>query len=372
MSYTLLVPPAPGDCISDPGELTALVTQAVPGTSIGLVWYGATAPDVVTYSYMTRFLWVDTSVSPPVERHWDPGTLSWVQDLPADGSIVNAMIADYTIQLVKLSPIGGTAGYVLRLNGAGTQVVYDDPQNLFSYASPLSVAKLGRPTAGTWILSSDGTTNAWAAVSSIVQTATILLSQLDDTGAVSPQVLSFKAGTVAFRDTVDVTDDGTFPITKLEPGPANYILGTNGGGTARVDLSPAQVYDLIKAYITAAVGGYVTADVDLTAIPAAATAQNFAHGFSAAPKRQGAFIKCTDAGGDGTYSLGDIIPWDDIYDVSGDAVNNWGTASDATNVVAIRPNNGGGLMVVSAKDGSAHNEFLTAAKWKVGAWAYAN
>ena len=81
-SYNYLIPPVALATIGTPGELEAQVSTAVPGTYIGFVWYSATAPDVITYPELKRFIWADLSGARIVHRHWNNTTLSWCKARP--------------------------------------------------------------------------------------------------------------------------------------------------------------------------------------------------------------------------------------------------------------------------------------------------
>lgn len=292
-TYTLLVPPVPGACIASPGELEALVSQATPGTNIGMVYWGPTAPDIVTYPLFATFLWIDTSGPTIVVRNYNTATLSWEGPVIADGSIVDSMIADGTITLDKLSISGATAGYVLRVNSLGTAIIFDDTQNLFSSANRLNVNVLSIPAAGAWILGSNGTTNAWTATSALFTAGIVPISAIATTGAADPSVLSYVGGSLGYRTVNASTGAGTLAVNKLVVGPANYILHMKADGSEPEWTTP--------------VSALQTADSGAQNMPTVVnTPVTYVHNLGSTALQITITATCVNA--NNGYSVGDIIP----------------------------------------------------------------
>ena len=355
MSNPILVQPGPipGACITSAGELDAMITGALPVAPNGWVWTSATAPDVVTYTIYKRWIWVDlTDPAKPIKRCWNSTMSSWDAELPADGSITGAMLADHTIGLIKLDVTGGSPLYVLRINNAGTSVEYTDPQNLFDATHRLPVDHLALSSAGSYLLTSDGTTNVWATKASFFAGVTYAINQIDTTGAVSPTVLSYVGTTLAYRTVVAATADNTLPVTKLVPDGALYLPRTNAAGTAVEWASPSQIYNSIAQYIST---GYTTQSASYQAISAPVTL-TFAHGLGVVPSRFGAWIVCITA--EYGYVAGDRV--NIPLSTTGGTFAFYEVGANSTQIkVAISQLP---IRIAPGLD-------ITPANWKVGCWA---
>lgn len=243
-NYTILIPPAAGATIGSPAELENLVSGATPNDFVGCVWDHTTAPNVATYPMLAKWVWIDRSGPRVVKRSYDSGTGTWIQELPADASTTDAMLAG-GINIGKLAP--GTNGYVAR-TVAGV-VVFDSPVNLFSSAVGgfrMPVSALSLPgSAGTWVTVSDGTITGWVAAVTLFGTMQVDPTQISPAGALDKQVLAYNSGSVGFNYIESLLRDSETPIAKIN-GPGNdLIYGTDGSGNS-VALTPTQVATLIK------------------------------------------------------------------------------------------------------------------------------
>lgn len=370
MSNPILVQPGPipGACITSAGELDAMITGSLPVAPNGWVWTSATAPDVVTYPILARWIWVDlTDPAKPIKRCWNSTMSSWDAELPADGSITGAMLADHTIGPIKLDVTGGSPLYVLRINNAGTSVEYTDPQNLFDATHRLPVDHLALSAAGSYVLTSDGTTNTWATKASFFAGVTYAINQIDTTGAADPSVLSFVGGTLGYRTVAASIANDTLPVTKIQHDAALNIPRTNAAGTAVEWATPEQIVTTLLPYVTV---GYNTPTASRQPLPAAGSALSFNHGLVTAPLRFGALVFCTTA--DAGFSVGDMILWENLFDGANDNERYFTVIANSSQVILSRPNVGSGVILVVPKDGSSSAVTLTAANWRCGAWAQTN
>jgi len=369
MSDPVLIEPGPipGACITSAGELDAMIAGALPVDPNGWVWTSATAPDVVTYTILKRWIWVDlTDPTKPVKRCWNASMSSWDLELPPDGSITGAMIADGTITLNKLSVVGGSPLMVLRINGAGTMVEFTDPQNLFDATHRLPVDHLALSAAGSYVLTSDGTTNVWSTKASFFSGVTYAINQIATAGAPDPSVLSFVGGTLNYRTVNASVADNTVAITKLVDGPANTMLGMDATGLIKSWLTGAQLYSLFQPYITSTL--YKTAAASVQAVPVAGAAVTFATGQGAGVTNFGAWAICVTA--ENGYVAGDRILWTTFYDTSGDEVIHCSVSMSADGNLALQRPLRTGSWLGSSKDGVTYNAAFTPGNWRVGGWAY--
>lgn len=231
MSYPFLVAVAPGACIADPAEFVALVEGSSTPATVGLIYVSASAPDVITYPDLKKWVWIDSSTSPLVLRFWNQATLTWDTQVPRNGSINTDMLADGAATLAKLSVLGGTAGYVMRINPGGTAVIFDDPQNLYSTTNRLSVNKLSLSTAGNFVLQSNGVSNQFVTFGSLFANETVTLDQIDVSAAATQKVLGYLGTTFGWYTIAQLLVDRSIALNKLVPAAANYLLRMKADGS---------------------------------------------------------------------------------------------------------------------------------------------
>lgn len=358
----ILIPgPIQQVCWSSAGEFDAMVSGSVLKPTFGLTVRSATAPDVITYPAFKNFTWEDISTTPLVVRYWNAAMSSWDAQAPAAGSIVNSMIADHTILPVKFSVSGGSPGNIYRINSGGTDVIWDDPQNLYT-TTPLQVANLSKSGVGSYVLVDNGVAApSWALVSSIFTGGIVPITSIATTGAVSPQVLAYSGTTLGYQYVEDVIRPLKLSLGLVTPGPANNIPIVDSTGSVVAWNTPAQLTALLLPYVQS---NYVTPTASLQAIPAAATSAQFAHGLGATPTSAGGFLICVTA--DGAFAVGDKIPWDNTYETPGGINRYNSTMCDGTYVYLTNVVLDTGLWL-EGKTGTATH--ITYANWKVGAWA---
>lgn len=361
--YVFLVPVEPGACIASPAEFSAMVANAQFVPTVGATIVGATAPDVVTYPALKRFIWIDTSVNPPLLSVWQESSSSWIaQELEA-GSVTGDMIADGAITLSKMSIAGASANYVVRINSSGTGWIFDDVANLFSTSNRLDVNKLSLSAVGAYVLSCNGTTVTWTLLSTLIGALTFTISQIVNTGALDKQVISFFGAANAWKYVEDLLRDGQIALTKLAPGAANTLLGTNAGGTAIESKTLASVGALLSPNI---IKRFASAQI---VIPAAAGAIGpVAHGFPGAPSFYEWFLVCVTA--EYGYAATDRIPIDRLYTVMGagdDRTAPFTTTDDASNLYLRADSGSYDIGALDKSNGDPVN--LTPGNWRLVASA---
>lgn len=276
--------PTPGTVINSPGELDALVAAGQPGVDHGMTYRKATAPDIATYPIYGNFIWIDTSGARPIKRTYNPSLFTWDAELPADGSITGAMLADSTITLAKIYPTAGLGGYVMRLNSLSNAVVWDAPANLFS-ANTFAIANLTYSGAGTFVLSSNGSANSWATISSLLSTGDIALSKISTSGALNNQVIYYNGSALAYGYPDQLLRTNEVGLNALELGDANNIPTINAAGTAWEMKTPAQFLDLFEDFIRAGT-------TDEEAVPTAGSTALLTHGLGEVPKQLRVVMVC--------------------------------------------------------------------------------
>ena len=112
--------------------LLQLIRQAQPSSTYGMILFDTATPDVTgANAWRKRCIWVNltTPGTPTVNVYKEGGSPGWsnVQALIPPLTIKNSMIsnpdpldADKGISITKLSPIGGAANQLIRINGTAT------------------------------------------------------------------------------------------------------------------------------------------------------------------------------------------------------------------------------------------------------------
>jgi hypothetical protein len=322
-----------------------MVSSAQPAEDHGMTVRAATAPDIGTYPIYANFIWIDTSGPRVIKRTYNTSLFTWDAELPANLSITGAMIANQTITLGKIYPTPGLGGYVMRLNGASNAVIWDSPLNLFN-DDEVPISWLELPGPGTFVLSTTGGTTSWATVAGLIPAGGVSLSQISTSGAVDPQVISFLGGTLGYDYVEDVMRAGETSIAKLEPGPANNLLGTNSAGTAAEWKTLSSLAELLNAYFQPSFQA-----TGLIAMPAFGTPiAPVLHNLNAIPRfvRWVLVITTAQLG----YAEDDEVDITSAMDNAADSnFMGFTTWADDTNLYLCRTNMGGTLQIPRANDG---------------------
>jgi len=217
------------------GAHAALIEQAIelalPSSYRGMVIYSETTPASTGqpsgyatnwYQWHRRCLWFKPSTGEIFQFNGTTWALGVAK--PGTGTIINAMIADGTIQIAKLSTAGSTPLQVLQVNTPGTGFQFATLANALANAS-VATNKLISGLVGSKYLASNGTTVTWE----ILDSATLLA--LFGTNEIPPDYLT--------------------------RGSANQVLTTNAAGTAVIWAAPTSAiadYSLALQKVAKVVG----------------------------------------------------------------------------------------------------------------------
>lgn len=137
--------------------------------------------------------------------------------------------------------------------------------------------------------------------------------------------------------------------------------------TAQTVNNPTQVVVDAKGRITSISGTegsnrFTSAETPLPTGAGAANQVDIAHGLGAIPAFVNVWLKCTDAGGDGTWAQNDIVALGSVlHDTGGSDVNTpYVVRITATNVSILKPA-GSAITIPSKTDGT--DQTFTASKW---------
>ncbi len=365
MSNPSLIIPGPiqQTCWSSAGEFDAMISGCALQPTFGLVVRSATAPDVITYPIFKNFIWEDISSDPLVARYWNATMSSWDAQKPAAGSIVNSMIADHTILPVKFSVSGGNPGNVYRINAGGTDVIFDDPQNLFSAASPLQVGVLSKSPAGSYVLTNNGVAvPSWALVSSLFTAGAVPISAITGPGGTDKKVLGYNGSVNSWDFVQNFIIPNTVPVASLLPGPANNVPIVKADGSVVQWATPADLVAVLLPYVNQS---YQTPIASRQSPPAGGASVTFPHGLGGDPITAGGIMVCTSV--DGAFAVGDYFSFERMftYGAGGDT-RYYLVTFNSTNVILQATTSLGFAPYVSI---AAGDQIIDLSKWKVGAWA---
>ena len=105
--------------------LLQLIREAKPSSTYGMILFDTTAPDVTeANAWRKRSIWINfaTPSLPTVNVYREGGSPGWVNvnDVISANTITTAMIQNLAVTLAKLSPAGGTANQLIRVNAGAT------------------------------------------------------------------------------------------------------------------------------------------------------------------------------------------------------------------------------------------------------------
>lgn len=134
--------------------LLQLIREAKPSSTYGMILFDTTAPDVTgANAWRKRSIWVNLILPdfPTVNVYKEGTSPGWVNvnDVITNGAIKTSMIANYNpavpntgVTLAKLSPAGGTANQLIRVNAGATA---------FEFVSLASLVTTGSIPVGSLI-----------------------------------------------------------------------------------------------------------------------------------------------------------------------------------------------------------------------------
>jgi hypothetical protein len=245
--------------------LLQLIRQAIPSSTYGMVLFDTTAPDVTgSNAWRKTCVWLNlTNPNIPTVNVYKEGTSpGWVNTnvIIADNSISTSMIKNYDpatlntgVTLPKLSPAGGTALQLIRVNATATNFEFVSLASLVTVGSILPSAISGIAVSpGTFrvLANLNGGTTTWYHPDQVVQgvsNAVIDIEQIAPspiTSARSRFITTRTADATAtwryFDANVDILaaamngnrlTDFTVSVSKISPGAATEgsLLSIVGG-----------------------------------------------------------------------------------------------------------------------------------------------
>jgi hypothetical protein len=270
--------------------LLQLIRQAIPSSTYGMILFDTTAPDVTgSNAWRKTCVWLNlTNPNIPTVNVYKEGTSpGWVNTnvIIADNSISTSMIKNYDpatlntgVTLPKLSPLGGAALQLIRVNATATNFEFVSLASLVTVGSILPSAISGIAVSpGTFrVLGNlNGGTTTWYHPDQVVQGVSNAVIDIDQiapspiTSARSRFITTRTADATAtwryFDANVDILaaamngnriTDNTLPISKIIPGAEGSLLSVVGGTPDWVPYPTIPVAPMTRefAYITGAVG----------------------------------------------------------------------------------------------------------------------
>lgn len=285
------------DCVV-PAALNQGFDTLQPTSDIGLIILSATAPNVVSYPALARFLWAQTVAGVPNGTYYYYGPAGWTLLNLEDG----ARLLPQTVALSALSAAGGTPGDIIQVASSGGYFVFTSLASAFTNGTldPLKLI----PGAEGQILTVQGGVAAWVTFDSSALIGKIANNTLPVTkllpGA-GKQLLRTNAGATAaeWADVLSVLEDNSVPVNKIAPGTtnANKLVGVNADGTLVTYVTPA--YSRVQTFQSA-----------VRTVPTPGNYVEEAYGFASYPSTYGAFFQCKTA--NNGFAVGDRIMPSDV------------------------------------------------------------
>ncbi len=373
--------------------LLQLIREAKPSSTYGMILFDTTAPDVTgANAWRKTCVWVNLTLPdfPTVNVYKEGTSPGWVNvnDVITNGAIKTSMIANYNpaipntgVTLPKLSPAGGTANQLIRVNAGGTA---------FEFVSLSSLVTTGSIPVGSLI------------------TTGIPAGQLRFAGTFGPGVANWYTSQTIINDLVN----GAIPTDLLSPAPlattrSKFLTGRigdtfagwrflepnvdilndtlSGGKLQNGTVAPIKVESagIPDGYLLSKVGGVpdwvapptvTTAfvmDVATTltrAIPPVGTPTTLAHTLGAMPIAYRVVIYCET--GDGNYVNGDEIDALSCYCANGFTSDDQTTAFSiliTSAAVVVRRQFATDIYVADKTTGARHP--IVDARWRLRLYA---
>lgn len=364
--------------------LLQLIREAKPSSTYGMILFDTTAPDVSgANAWRKTCIWINLvdPDNPTVNVYKEGGSPDWinVQAIIPANTVVTSMIANAAITLAKLSPVGGTANQLIRVNGAGNAIEFVSLSNLVS-AGSINVTSLNSTGIPAGQFRFPGVygpnVSTWYPAQTIIDNLSEGAIGADFIApATSPDKSRRKFLTTALGDTfatwrfLDASVDlsvnsmpgdrivnATFPLTKIIPfAGADRVLMTKGG-----------VVDWIAPLtIQGAVTQFVTDVTALGALPTTAGGSTtLAHTLSAMPLTYRVSFYCETA--DGGYSPGDELEASNISLSGGDYSNAFNFLVSSASVIVRR--NFASSILIPEKSGTSQHP-INNSRWRLRLYA---
>jgi hypothetical protein len=366
--------------------LLQLIRQAIPSSTYGMILFDTTAPDVTgSNAWRKTCVWLNlTNPNIPTVNVYKEGTSpGWVNTnvIIADNSISTSMIKNYDpatlntgVTLPKLSPAGGTANQLIRVNASATAFEFVSLSSLVTTGSLNvgSLITLGIPGGQFRLAGTYGPGVAtWYTAQNVIDNlanASIPTDLLSTAPAATSrsQFLTTRLGDpfAAWRY-FDPTNDlqanalngnrltnNTVALSKIIPATSDAMLVTQGGV---VDWVPLPTANYVNKYASTA-----------TALPAAGSAITpLTHGLGGQPINvYGVLVCITPEHG---YIANDEVPLCQFFTSQTDNESDAFALHATTTQIHCVRNSDSGIVTLNATNGNGAN--VTAGNWNIKFYA---
>lgn len=227
------------------------IEKAQPADPFGFIIFGGTTPDVATYPWLAKCVWLDSHVF----KEYDTGTATW--GAVTSGSILNtSQVADDIITPAKLSNDSASAFNILRTNGSNAPEWASLAAILIADTVPLLAINNTGADANA-VLQSIGGVTQWTAYSTLAAAIVASITAYDIqklTGKVASGVLiTDGSSATAFLPIVDFVEDhipdDSIPPAKIDKNAAttNQVLSIAGGLPSFNDPYPLSKYQAVQS-----------------------------------------------------------------------------------------------------------------------------
>lgn len=212
-------------------QILQAIQEAKPASGLGLLIYQAGTPDVATYTEYATFIWINTSTGEL--KYWNGSSWQLISG--------KASIADSTVTISKLSPTGGSALQLIRINSGATAFEFVNAADIFSN-NTLPLARLVNAVSSGYVMYS-GVGGVWESallttlLNSWLATKDIPLTDVvDTTGIGLPNQVAYLPDTfdpLSFAYIESLLRANQTPTAKLQfaAGSAGKFVKVNAGGT---------------------------------------------------------------------------------------------------------------------------------------------
>lgn len=212
-------------------QILQAIQEAKPASGLGLLIYQSTTPDVATYTEYATFIWINTSTGEL--KYWNGSSWQLISG--------KASIADSTVTISKLSPTGGSALQLIRINSGATAFEFVNAADIFSN-NTLPLTRLVNAASSGYVMYS-GVGGVWETallttlLNNWLATKDIPLTDVvDTTGSGLPNQVAYLPDTfdpLAFAYVEDLLRANQTLTAKLKfaAGSAGKFVKVNVGGT---------------------------------------------------------------------------------------------------------------------------------------------
>lgn len=347
-------------------QIEQAIELAVPNSYRGMVIADTATPTTTGapagypagwYEWQKRCLWLNTANNQLYG--FDGTTWALVKSRPADASIGTSTIIDGAVTISKLSPTGGTAYQIPRINSGATALVWANATDLFN-ANEIAISKLGDTSVGSFVLTRNGPTKAWtpfdsATLLAIFGTNEIPVDYLIRGAALQVPMVNAGGTATVWSSVVSGIADGALSLAKLAP------VVADAGKYLRRNPTTGVVESVALA-LPVTPNVQIRTD-EIVTLPTAGTASNSAHALGALPTVVQGYLVCVSA--DAGYSVGDVVDLDAIAVTGISGTYNYAggffVSFDTTNVT-LTANDATTRKILNRSTGAQHT--FVAANWK--------